>query len=119
MTKEEILNMPAGREMDALVAEKVFGYKINWDGGVWYIGIPEPVKIIPSYSTSISAAIESEEKIRIEKLIPEYVDALNLVIEYDNISRGKLLIQEKQWLLIHANSHQRCRAALLAVKENK
>ena len=29
MTRDEILNMPAGREMDALIAEKVFG--IIWD----------------------------------------------------------------------------------------
>jgi hypothetical protein len=28
MTHEEILNMPAGREMDALIAEKVMGVKL-------------------------------------------------------------------------------------------
>jgi hypothetical protein len=30
MTRDEILNMPAGREMDALVAEKVMSISIYW-----------------------------------------------------------------------------------------
>lgn len=30
MTRDEILAMPAGREMDALVAEKIFGLKTYW-----------------------------------------------------------------------------------------
>jgi hypothetical protein len=34
MTREEILNMPAGREMDALIAEKVFHWK---DGGEYWV----------------------------------------------------------------------------------
>jgi hypothetical protein len=39
MTRDEILNMPAGREMDALVAEKVMGWKfIIRDDGHKYWG---------------------------------------------------------------------------------
>jgi hypothetical protein len=30
MNRDEILNMPAGREMDALVAEKVMGLNVSW-----------------------------------------------------------------------------------------
>jgi len=38
MTKDEILNMPAGREMDALIAEHVMGWKKIVIGGVsWYL----------------------------------------------------------------------------------
>ena len=29
MTREEVLNMPAGREMDALIAEKIWGFVEN------------------------------------------------------------------------------------------
>ena len=54
MTREEILNMPAGREMDALVAEKVMGadtkqyYRLD--------GIPWHKHDLPAYSTEIDAA---------------------------------------------------------------
>ena len=35
MDRDEILNMPAGREMDALVAEKVMGWHIETDDSGW------------------------------------------------------------------------------------
>jgi hypothetical protein len=53
MTREEILNMPAGREMDALIAEKVID--------------PDWVKLknlCPHYSTDIAAAWELVEKMK-------------------------------------------------------
>jgi hypothetical protein len=34
MTRDEILNMPAGRELDALIAERIFGLK---DGGTHWV----------------------------------------------------------------------------------
>jgi hypothetical protein len=37
MTKDEILNMPAGREMDALIAEKVMGWKRPPSGNGWNV----------------------------------------------------------------------------------
>lgn len=42
MKREEILNMPAGREMDALIAEKVMGWKLVQNqgegGGLYWVG---------------------------------------------------------------------------------
>lgn len=35
MTRDEILSMPAGREMDALIAEKIMGWKYNQLGDAW------------------------------------------------------------------------------------
>ena len=63
MTRDEILNMPAGREMDALVAEKVMGwtnpritpsgrFRITPPMGGKYHGGQMP----PKYSTDIAAA---------------------------------------------------------------
>jgi len=38
MIKSEILDMPAGRKLDALIAEKIFGYK--WVEGILAFGAP-------------------------------------------------------------------------------
>jgi hypothetical protein len=56
--------MPAGREIDALVAEKVMGLpgKTVIDGTTYYCGID-------IYSTSISAAWEVVEKVKETKAI--------------------------------------------------
>lgn len=59
MTREEILNMEAGREMDALVAEQVMGYERTADvmpygfGNAWLL----------YYTTDIAAAWEVAKKI--------------------------------------------------------
>jgi hypothetical protein len=83
MTRDEILNMPAGREMDALVAEKVMGlYKYypgiamdlsGIDGKVervnywWCKDLHNPHNTfveLKKYSVSISAAWEVVEKLK-------------------------------------------------------
>ena len=48
MTREEILNMRAGREMDALIAEEIFGWKRNGEFLLW----------LPKNSTEIADAWE-------------------------------------------------------------
>lgn len=61
MTREEILAMPAGRELDALVAEKVFGKNIQWTfGDEWTDSYPVDVDdvIVDHYSIDISASWE-------------------------------------------------------------
>ena len=68
MTRNEILNMPAGREMDALVAEKVMGWSRGTyhSDGVDYLRDPEGTSHlnVPQYSTDIAAAWQVVEKIR-------------------------------------------------------
>jgi len=57
MNNDEILNMPAGREMDVLIAGAIFGnVKNSWD---WEF-------TLPSYSTNISAAFDVAEKLSAE-----------------------------------------------------
>jgi hypothetical protein len=53
MTREEILNMPAGRELDALIAENVMDNKHD----IWSRGEPK------CYSTDIAAAWEAVTEI--------------------------------------------------------
>ena len=66
MTRDEILNMPAGPDMDLLVADKLALLPrevINARGfekqGEWMVGV------LPSYSTNISAAWTVVEKLRL------------------------------------------------------
>lgn len=69
MTRDEILNMPAGFKMDILIAEKVFDYPeevIRNNGfkkdGDWMVGTIKP------YSTDIAAAWEVVDKAYITSL---------------------------------------------------
>lgn len=68
LSREEILAMPAGRELDALVAEKVMGLDIVSNGlkyePRYYLPEYERTyhRAVPVYSTDISAAWEVAEK---------------------------------------------------------
>lgn len=56
MIRDEILNMPAGREMDLLIDDKVFGM-VNLSTGKLLES-----DLLPNYSTDLSAAWEVMEK---------------------------------------------------------
>jgi hypothetical protein len=71
MNREEIMQMEAGRELDALVAKKVMGWKYGQAGVDWsgWVGVnPRPSKEANlghfSPSTNISAAWEVVEKLK-------------------------------------------------------
>lgn len=67
MTKDEVLNIPAGREMDALVAEKVMRRTATpWDYG--------DRRKHPYFSTDISAAWQVVEKMMRETVGCLYFD---------------------------------------------
>jgi hypothetical protein len=60
MTREEILAMPAGRELDSLISEKIMGYVTHG-----HFREKNGVRIlVQPYSTDISAAWEVVEKIQ-------------------------------------------------------
>lgn len=68
----DIDNMPAGRDMDKLIAEKVFGWDDFWCNDRQLMGYPpcEQVSImeaerhpVPYYSTDIAATWEVVEKV--------------------------------------------------------
>ncbi|MHB8172129.1 MAG: BC1872 family protein [Thermincolia bacterium] len=61
MTRDEVLNMKPGRELDALVAEKVMGERVRSRGQLESCIMPganKPWRAIPNYSTDISASWE-------------------------------------------------------------
>ena len=70
MTRDEILNMPAGREMDDLIARKVFGWQKLEFPAVPSYQKPGKNKItlalyeLPRYSTDIAAAWEVVEEMQ-------------------------------------------------------
>jgi hypothetical protein len=100
MTRDEILNMPAGREIDSLIAVRVID--------------PEWEKVLsacPKYSTDIAAAWEVVDKMRKSFWVASLVADTNLwrVTFYTHTHRKTHeAINESAPLAI-------CRAALLAV----
>jgi hypothetical protein len=125
--------MEAGRELDALVAERVMGWKfiplpkrnrsglcINCGRAVWddprnrqtELGICNEEDC--RYSTDIAAAWLVEERIAELGLIDEYCIELNAIANahWDDGKR-----QPQRWQLIHATPEDRCRAALKAVEK--
>ena len=129
LTREQILAMEPRRELDALIAEKVMGFKceidkgrqvVQWSAmgayGEWHTPPMAWKKWsynVPPYSTDISAAFEAEE-IAIEKDPAMYVHALASVVfgcsQVQDISDIR-----KMCMLIHATPEQRCKAAMLVV----
>ena len=77
MNQEEILNMPAGREIDLLIAEMLFSWQWFPANGMMYFRPVEKfaygaikdgesieyMSNLPSYSTDISSAFEVAEKL--------------------------------------------------------
>jgi len=146
MTKEEILKMQSGREMDALVAEKVMKFYVEWhwckqdpECGDWYpveykskeqiekerknnwykpekhpcLRFEDPQthefrawEVVDFYSTSISAAWEVWEKIKEDKKL------------WGNFLRALFDVTDNA-VLYRLNPEIICRAALLAVMEDK
>jgi hypothetical protein len=109
MTREEILSMPAGRETDALIAEKLMEINL-WYGDPTGFDIPENIDYwvanekdnegelyirCPYYSTKISAAWDIIEAIR-QKQIPiqirgdEWYDGGGWIVEIMDILGKKV-----------------------------
>ena len=108
--------MKAGRELDALVAEKMMGWKYipdkqerkSWISTLWVNWKDSKGTtqlLVPSYSTSIAAAWLVEERIKELGLEPEYSEAL---LDLTDAS--------EHFELIHASPEDRCLAALKAVE---
>jgi hypothetical protein len=102
MTRDEILKMEAGREMDALVAEKIFN-------GQWlYKNIPEN---LPKFSASISAAWEV-----VERLIKHNPLSLDYLVDENNVLGWQANFRMGYNVAFAPTAPLAiCRAALLAV----
>lgn len=138
--REDILAMEPGTELDALIAEHIFGWwrlkspSFDYDGPCESndVLVPPtllskeeafrcmpPKGVVPftyfvnrNWSTRISAAWEVEEKIKTLRLHVEYSQALRQVV----MSTGEYV---GLFDYIHATPEQRCKAALLAVLEEE
>jgi hypothetical protein len=102
MTREQVLAMQPGRELDMLVAESVMGWVVDgshlkMNGYIAYMADFKP-------SRDISAAWEVEEKIKTMdiEVVRRYVSLI-----YDLSGYG--------FVAIHASPAARSKAALLAV----
>lgn len=118
MTRDEILKLEAGRELDALVAEKVMGYPkeiISINGSVKSPNGDWMVREIDEYSTDISAAWEVAEKLG-SFWIDHTVSDLGIDVEFFTS-----LDHSKERLVATADTAPLaiCRAALLAVMEDE
>lgn len=108
MTKDEIMNMPAGREMDALIGHHV-------------MGLVGPSDIYWEYSTNISAAWDVVEKIGEKKNTQLYL-CTNFSSEFGNQFYAEIFINwdgEAENVVTSATAETAplaiCRASLLAV----
>ena len=132
MTKDEILNIPAGREMDTLVAEKVMGFRV--EGNIVWFPDGDFSYLVPdlgghwSPSTDIAAAWEVVERIR-EKQTEirirgmEWYDGGGWIVEIMDILSKK--VQYKSYVEVTGPKRgipnvclAICRAGLLAVLTN-
>lgn len=113
MTREEILALPTGKKLDALVADKVMGWEAKPGRAYYWTGKDRVVRsVFYQFSTDISAAWEAEEKIKQLRLHVKYCEALKKVV----LSTGEYV---GLFDYIHATPAQRCKAALLAVMDKE
>jgi hypothetical protein len=118
MTHDEILNMSAGKEMDALIAQDLMGW-IYYDG--WNHPLANEVQgELPSYSTDIAAAWEVVKKIGENKHRQWYL-CTNFSAEFGNQIYAEIFerMDESEFTICSATAETAplaiCRAALIAV----
>lgn len=75
-------DLPTGRELDALVAEKIMGFRYdghNWGRGSewWGCNCPNMGKPLPHYSADIAAAWQVVEHLAAQHTVTLMVDALD------------------------------------------
>ena len=123
LTQADISSLPASRELDALVAERVMGWHALRDGhcaeceamikeGTLMMSDPQGlVGVVPDYSTSISAAWEVVEKTRL-------FDNAHLRRDLWNEIRWQIVAEPSEEILASADTAPLaiCRAVLKTVE---
>lgn len=112
LTKEQILAMKPGREMNRLIAETVLrtgntSSPVDFSEKDWFDYHHDIIGVF-HYSSNISDVWQVEEQIKKVSLTVEYTGALKQVV----LSSGEYV---GMFDFIHATPEQRCKAALLAV----
>ena len=123
MTRDEILNMEAGRKMDALIAEKVMGLPPEWthfephgkefDTSIGRVAISE----VAHYSTDIAAAWEVMEKMSKRYDIVVGVcgglASCKILREVEHDWKWEMIVEQ----IYESSPFAICKAALLALME--
>lgn len=126
-----IETIPAGRDLDARIAERVMGWRnirnIEDDGRARELvgsrpGSTYEWEVVPRYSTERVAALIVEDRISALKLSARYmaklIAALDIPIEpYPQHAAMFTVYEMSLWHLRRAEPHHICRAALGAVEE--
>ena len=103
MTRDEILNIPAGRVLDALVDKYIIKLAYEFPAGMW--------NGLHTYSTDIAAAWQVVEKMQ----------SFELEMDYQGSWRACVNFPGEEWYSSIGDTAPItiCRAALLAVMEAK
>lgn len=110
LTIEAVLNMEAGRELDEIIAERIFNFKdFYWSGGERHYGPQYQYNVLPYYSADIKAAWKVEEQILDFHLTSCYSYWLSKIV------RSDMTIIAPSFYAAHAAPVDRCKAALIAV----
>lgn len=119
MTKEEILKMEPGRELDALIAEKVMEIKLHWDdeeGQSYKIADSPFGEVLKAFnpSTDISAAWEVLEQFKTHQVTKSETG-------FSHSEKKYRVIVGKNQNVAYADTVPEaiCKAALLACLEGK
>lgn len=110
-TREQILSMPAGKELDKIAAEEVIGCKCYYPAVFGAnTSLPGTTKLValPDYSTEIVAARDLEKKIK---------QFGGLMIGY-YMTELQLICGNNGFDMVHATPEQRTKAAILAMMES-
>jgi hypothetical protein len=124
MTKEEILQLKAGREFDRLVAEKIFKrdphtarHGLHKDGDIEYQwDYPGGHDIAPYYSSDRNAAFVMEQELEKLGLTRNYILALADI--YDAIRFNLRSVDGRVnalWAFATVDPLFKCQAALIAI----
>lgn len=116
----EYATLNPGRDLDALVGERVFGVKYGLIHGDYCLEDPEDsiaYLVCPAYSTNIAAAFQMEERIDALGLSERYAYALVETVipnsAFGFVNRGAY--DKDIFAMVHASAGHRCVAALTAM----
>lgn len=117
----------SGPDLDRAIAERVFGWeRVEGQTALAPFAYRRPDGHIvhpysaPSYSSSIRAAMEVEDRIAGLGKQGDYIAALWDVMGADRgVNFWTASNIEAFWLCIHATAEQRCRAALAAIGDQQ
>jgi hypothetical protein len=112
MTPEDIDNMQAGRELDALVAQNLMNWRVTQACGVYAVCFGDSIAQLPYFSTDIKDAWLVVDKLR-ELGLPVHIQ----VTQHQYGVVGYRDILNDDWMWADTAPLAICRAALMALSK--